>query len=57
MPYDVAEHDADKCEEIADSGFDVINKETEEVKDHHDSKPDAERQVRLLHELDREGED
>lgn len=57
MPYDVTEHDAEKCEEIAESGFDVINKETGEVKDHHDEKPDAERQVRLLTELEKKGDD
>jgi hypothetical protein len=57
MPYDVAEHDAEKCDEIADEGWDVVNSETDEVKDHHDAKPDAERQVRLLDELGKEGDD
>jgi hypothetical protein len=57
VPYDVAEHDAGKCGEIADDGWDVINKETKEVKDHHDEKPDAERQVRILTELEKEGDD
>jgi hypothetical protein len=57
MPYDAVEHEPEKCEEIADSGWDVINKDTEEVKDHHEEKPDAERQVRLLGELEKEGDD
>lgn len=57
MPYDVKEHDPEKCDEIAETGWDVVNKDTEEVKDHHDTKPDAERQVRLLTELEKEGDE
>jgi hypothetical protein len=47
MPYKV---------EPNGDGFDVINTETDEVKDHHDTREDAERQVRLLHEMEKEGE-
>jgi hypothetical protein len=57
MPYEVHEHDADKCDEIADSGYDVVNELTHEVKDHHDEKPDADRQVRILSELKKDGEE
>jgi len=53
MPYEVKEHDTGKCDEAGD-GFDVINVDTEEVKDHHEEKPDAERQVRILDDLERE---
>lgn len=53
MPYEVAEHDSAKCDEPGD-GWDVCNKETEEVKDHHQAKPDAERQVRILDELEKD---
>jgi hypothetical protein len=49
MPYTV------KAAE--NGGYDVVNTETEEVKAHHDDKDDAERQVRLLHELEKEGEE
>jgi hypothetical protein len=45
MPYKVVE---------AGDGYDVVNTETDEVKAHHDSREDAERQVRLLHELEKE---
>jgi hypothetical protein len=48
MPYKAEERDGEWV---------VVNTETDEVKAHHDSKEDAERQVRLLHELEREGED
>lgn len=56
MPYEVKEHDGEKCEESGE-GWDVVNEHTEEVKDHHENKPDAERQVRILHELEREGDE
>lgn len=45
MPYKVVE---------ANGGYDVVNTDTDEVKAHHADKDDAERQVRLLHELERE---
>jgi len=32
----------------------VVNTETDEIKAHHDNKEDAERQVRLLHELEKD---
>lgn len=48
MPY--------KVEQQGDDWI-VINTETDEVKAHHETKEDAERQVRLLHELEKEGED
>ena len=48
MPY--------KVEQQGDDWV-VINTETDEVKAHHETKEDAERQVRLLHELEKEGED
>jgi hypothetical protein len=32
----------------------VVNTETDEVKAHHDNQEDAERQVRLLHELEKD---
>lgn len=55
MPYKVEEHDTGKCNDGGD-GWDVINSETEEVKDHHGDKPDAERQVRILTELEKDEE-
>lgn len=45
MPYKVEEH-GDK--------FAVVNEETGEVKAEHDTRESAERQVRLLHELEKE---
>jgi hypothetical protein len=45
MPYKVEEHDGK---------YDVVNTETDEVKATHDTREDAERQVRLLHELEKE---
>jgi hypothetical protein len=56
MPYECKEHDGEKCDHDGPGGFDVVNRETEEVKAHHDDKPDAERQVRVLHEIEREEE-
>ena len=56
MPYEVKEHNAEKCDELGDAGFDVVNKATEEVKDHHDDKPAADRQVRILSELEKDAE-
>lgn len=50
--YDVKEHDGQKCSDTA-PGFDVVNSDGE-VKDHHEHKPDAERQVRILEEMGRE---
>jgi hypothetical protein len=47
MPYDVKEHDGEKCSESAE-GFDVVNTESGDVKAHHEAKPDADRQVRIL---------
>lgn len=35
----------------------VVNTETDEVKAEHDTKEDAERQVRVLNEMVKEGED
>lgn len=45
MPYKVEERDGK---------FDVVNTETDEVKASHENREDAERQVRLLHELEKE---
>lgn len=45
MPYKVVENNGK---------YDVVNTETDEVKDTHDDKADAERQVRLLHELEKD---
>lgn len=53
MPYEVREHDSGRCDSGSD-GFDVLNSESEEVKDHHEAKPDAERQVRILSELEKD---
>jgi len=55
MPYEVIDHDSEKCEEDG-PGYDVMNSDTEEVKDHHEEKPDADRQVRILSELEKEGD-
>lgn len=57
MPYEVKEHDKDACDEIADDGYDVVNEVSGDVKDHHEAKPDADRQVRILHELEKEGDE
>jgi hypothetical protein len=48
MPYKVVEREGK---------YDVVNTETDEVKATHDAKDDAERQVRLLHELEKDAED
>jgi hypothetical protein len=56
MPYECKEHNDVMCNDRSGGGFDVVNRETEEVKAHHDDKPDAERQVRVLHEIEREEE-
>ena len=56
MPYEVKEHDGDKCDQIANEGFDVVNEATHEVKDHHEDRPAADRQVRILSELERDTE-
>jgi hypothetical protein len=48
MPYKVEEHDGE---------FDVVNTETDEVKDSHENRDDAERQVRILNELEKEGDE
>jgi hypothetical protein len=53
MPYDVKEHDGEKCPADGD-GFDVVNTESEEVRAHHEQKENAERQVRVLTELEKE---
>lgn len=45
MPYKVEERDGKHC---------VVNADTNDVKGCHDSKEDAERQVRLLHELEKD---
>jgi hypothetical protein len=47
MPYKVEERDGE---------FDVVNTETDEVKATHDTREAAERQVRLLRELEAEEE-
>jgi hypothetical protein len=47
MPYKVQENDGK---------FEVVNTETDEVKAVHDTREQAERQVRLLHEIEKEGE-
>lgn len=36
--------------------YEVVNKDTGAVKAEHDTKEDAERQVRLLHEVENSGE-
>jgi hypothetical protein len=43
MPYEI---------KPSNSGYDVVNKDTQEVKAHHATKEDAERQVRLLHAVE-----
>lgn len=48
MPY--------KVEKRGEDDYVVINTETDEVKAHHDTKEDAERQVRLLHEIEKDEE-
>lgn len=53
MAYECKEHDGEKCEETGE-GWDVVNSESEEVKAHHEEKPDAERQVRILTEMEKE---
>lgn len=53
MPYDVKEHDGGKCPADGD-GFDVVNADTEEVRAHHEAKDNAERQVRVLTEMEKE---
>lgn len=47
MPYKVEEKDGK---------YAVINADTGEVKAVHEQKADAERQVRLLHEIEKDGE-
>jgi hypothetical protein len=48
MPYEVKENDGE---------FDVINSESQEVKATKDTREEAERLVRTLDELEKEGED
>jgi hypothetical protein len=48
MPYEVKAVNGD--------GYNVVNSETGEVKANHDTKEEAERQVRLLHMIE-EGRD
>lgn len=48
MPYHVKENDGK---------WEVVNDDTDEVVDEHDTKEDAERQVRMLHEIEKEGDD
>jgi hypothetical protein len=48
VPYKVEERDGK---------YDVVNTETDEVKETHDNRDDAERQVRLLHELEKEDDE
>jgi hypothetical protein len=44
MPYEIQHKEGD--------GYDVINSDTKEVKAHHETKEDAERQVRLLNAIE-----
>jgi hypothetical protein len=44
MPYEIKHVEGD--------GYDVINSETKDVKGHHENKEDAERQVRILNEVE-----
>lgn len=44
MPYEI--------KAVAGDGYDVINSETKDVKAHHTTKEDAERQVRLLNAIE-----
>lgn len=44
MPYEIRKVDG--------NGYEVINSETKDVKGKHESKEDAERQVRLLHAVE-----
>jgi hypothetical protein len=44
MPYEI--------KHVEGNGYDVINSDTKEVKAHHATKEDAERQVRLLHAIE-----
>jgi len=48
MPYKVEDH--------GDGDYVVVNTDTQEIKAHHDTREAAERQVRLLEELEKEGE-
>lgn len=56
MPYETSKHDASACPENGD-GWDTVNTDSKEVKDHHEEKADADRQVRVLRELEKEGDD
>lgn len=47
MPYDVKENDGK---------FDVINKDTGEVKATHDTRKEADDQVKLLHSIENDPE-
>lgn len=44
MPYEIRH--------VGGNGYEVINKDTGEVKAKHSTKEDAERQVRLLHAIE-----
>ena len=51
MPYKVEESKEEPGE------FDVINTETEEVKDTFETREEAERMVKTLHDMEKEGDD
>jgi hypothetical protein len=48
MPYEVKEENGEYC---------VYNKDTQDNKGCHENREDAERQIRLLHEIEREGDE
>lgn len=48
MPY--------KVEKAAEDDYTVVNTETGDIKAHHPDRESAERQVRLLHEIEKEGD-
>jgi hypothetical protein len=48
MPYEVRKAQGD--------GFEVVNTDTGDVKAHHATKDDADRQVKLLHMLEKESD-
>jgi hypothetical protein len=51
MPYKVEPSTEDPGE------FDVVNTETDDVKDTFETREEAERMVKTLHDMEREGDD
>ena len=56
MAYETTDHGMYDCEitDAAEGAKDTVNSATHEVKDHHENPADAERQVRILNELEKE---